>query len=83
MNSVAKRMICSITENTRAMMIDYQAPIEFWGEAVDTVVYPHQRSPNEALKRNDCDRYQALYNTPHVMLRGFGNPTHDADGNKI
>ena len=46
-NGVAERMIRTITEKARAMMIDSQAPIQFWGEAVNTAVYLHQRSPNE------------------------------------
>jgi len=77
-------MISTITEKARAMMIDSQAPIQFWGEAVNTAVYLHQRSPNEGLKRkNDHDGYQAPYETPYEMLHGFGKPTHDADGNEI
>ena len=65
------------------MMIDSQAPIQFWGEAVNTAVYLHQRSPNEGLKSSDRDGYQAPYETPYEMLHGFGKPTHNADGNKI
>jgi len=76
-------MICTITENARAMMIDSQAPIQFWGEAVNTAVYLHQRSPNEGLKRNDCDGYQAPSETPYEMLHGFGKLMHDADSNEI
>jgi hypothetical protein len=67
-------MIRTITEKARAMMIDSQVPIQFWGEAVNTAVYLHQRSPNEGLKRkNDNDGYQAPYETPYEMLHGFGN----------
>jgi hypothetical protein len=76
-------MIRTITAKARVIMIDSQAPIQFWGEAVNTAVYLHQRSPNEGLKRNDRDGYQAPYETPYKMLHGFGKPTHDADGNKI
>jgi len=82
-NSVAERMIRTITEKARAMMIDSQAPIQIWGEAVNIAVYLHQRSPNEGLKRNDHDGYQAPYETPYEMLHGFGKPTHDADSNEI
>jgi len=83
-NGVAERLICTITENAWAIMIDSQAPIQFWGEAVNTAVYLHQRSPNEALKRkNNNDGFQAPYETPYEMLHRFGKPTHDADGNKI
>jgi hypothetical protein len=41
------------------MMIDSQAPIQFWGEAVNPAVYLHQSSPNEDLKSNDHDGYKA------------------------
>jgi len=77
-------MIRTVTEKAWVMMIDFQALAKFWGEAVNTAVYLHQKSPNEGLKRkNDCDGYQAPYETPYKMLHGFGKPTHDADGNKI
>ena len=82
-DGVAERMIRKITEKARAMMIDSQAPIQCWGEAVNTAVYLHRRSPNEGLKRNDRDGNQAPYETPYEMLNGFGKPTHDADGNEI
>jgi hypothetical protein len=52
-NGVAGGMICTITKKARAMMIDCQAPIQFWGEAVNTAVYLHQRSPNEGLTKRD------------------------------
>jgi len=83
MNGVAERMIRTITEKARAMIIDSQALIQFLEEAVNTAVYLHQRSPNEGLKRNHRDGYQAPYETPYEMLHGFGKPTHDADGNEI
>jgi hypothetical protein len=76
-------MICTITEKARAMMIDSQDPIQFWGEAVNTAVYLHQRSRNEGLKRNDRNGYHAPYEMPYELLHGFGKPTHDADGNEI
>jgi len=82
-NSVAERMICTITEKAWAMMIDSQAPIQFWGEAVNTAVYLHQRSPNEGLNRNDHDGYKAPYETPYKMLHGFSKPRHNADSNEI
>jgi hypothetical protein len=83
-NGIAERMIRTITEKSRAMMIDSQASIQLWGEAVNTAVYLHQRSPNEGLKRkNDRDGYQAPYETPYEMLHGFVKHTHDANGNKI
>jgi len=48
---VAERMIRTITEKARLMMIDSQVPVQFWREAVNTGVYLHQRSPNEGRKR--------------------------------
>jgi len=81
---VAERMIRTITEKTRPMTIASPAPIQFWGEAVNTTVYLHQKSPNEGLKKkidNDC--YQALYETPYEMLHGLDKPTYDAAGNTI
>ena len=83
MTGVAERMIRTITEKARTMMIDSQARIQFWREAVNTAVYLHRRSLNKGLKTNDCDGYQAPYETPYKMLHGFGESTHDADGNKI
>jgi len=82
-NRVAERMICTITEMARVMMIDSQAPTQVWEEAVNTAVYLHQRSPSEGLKRNDHDGYQAPYEMPYEMLHPFGKLTHDAEGNKI
>jgi hypothetical protein len=37
-NGVAERMIRQITEKAWAMIIDSQAPIQFWGESVNTTV---------------------------------------------
>jgi hypothetical protein len=50
-NGVAERMITTITDKARAMMIDSQAPVQVWGEAVNTVVYLYKRSPNEGLTK--------------------------------
>jgi len=52
-NGVVGRMICTITERARAMILDSQAPLEFWGEAVNTAAYLHQRMPNMGLTRKD------------------------------
>jgi len=65
------------------MIIDSQAPIQFCGEAVNTAVYHHQRSPNGCLKRTDRDGCKALYQTPYVKLHRFPKPTPDADGKEI
>ena len=77
-------MIATITEKARAMLIDSQAPVHFWGEAVFTAVYLHRRSPNNGLtKRDDRDGYKAPYETPYEMLRAYGKPAIDKDGNTI
>jgi len=66
------------------MMIDSQAPLVCWGEAVNTAVYFLQRTPNEGLtKRDDRDGYQAPYPTPYEMLQACGQPTHHNDGNEF
>jgi len=80
----AKGMIRTITEKARAMMIASQAPVRFWGEAVNTAVYLHQRSPMEVMKtQNNSDAYQAPCKMQYEMLHQFGTPTHIADGNEI
>jgi len=77
-NGVAERMIHTITEKARAMILDSQAPLEFWGEAINTAVYLHQCLPNEGLtKRDDRDGYKALYETPYEMLHSYGKPEYD------
>jgi hypothetical protein len=83
-NGVAEHLIQTITEKAQSMMIDSQAPLVFWGEAVNTAVYLHQRTPNIGLtKRDDRGRYQAPYSTPYVMLQAFGKSSHNNDGNEI
>ena len=81
---VVERMIGVLTETARAMMIDLQAPLEFWGEAVRTAVYLHLLTPHEGLtKHDDGNGYKAAYETPYEMLHGHGKPAVDQDGNKI
>jgi len=50
-NRVAECIIQTITEIARSMMIDFQVPPVFWGEAVNAAVYLHQRTPNEGLMK--------------------------------
>jgi len=83
-NGVAEHMIQTMTEKAQSMMIDSQAPLLFWGEAVNTAVYLHQRTPNEGLMtRDDRDGYQAPYPTSYEMLQAFSKPSQDNDGNEI
>jgi hypothetical protein len=82
-DEVAERMIETITKKARSMMIDSQAPLVFWGEAVNTAVCLHQQTTNEGLaKRDDRKGYQAPYPTPYEMLHAIGKPSHN-NGNKI
>jgi hypothetical protein len=77
-NGVAERMIRTITERARAMILDSQAPLKFWGEAVNTAVYLHQRMPNDGLtRRDDRDGHKAPYHTPYEMLPSYGKPSYD------
>ena len=83
-NGVAERIIGVITEKARAMMIDAQAPNEFWGEAVNTANYLLRMTPNNGLvKRDDRNGYKASYDTPHEMLHAYGKPKRDAEGKDI
>ena len=50
-NGAAERIIGVITEKARAMMIDAQVPIEFWGEAVKPADY---LPTNGLIKRDDA-----------------------------
>ena len=48
-NGVAERMIGTLTEKARAMMLDLQAPKQFWAEAIRTASYLHAQMPSCAL----------------------------------
>jgi hypothetical protein len=61
-------MIQKITVKAWAMIMDSQAPVQFWGEAVNTALYLHQRSLNDSLNRCYRDGYQALFETPYKLL---------------
>jgi hypothetical protein len=81
---VAERMIPTITEKARYMTLDSQVPHVFWGEAVNTAVYLHQRTRNEGItRRHHHIGYQAPYSTPYAMLHASGKPSHNNDSNTI
>jgi len=48
-NGIAERMIGVLTQKARAMMLDSQAPMQFWAEAINTACYLHRRTPNQSL----------------------------------
>jgi len=54
-------------------MIESQSPIQFWGEAVNTASYLHQRTPSAALNGK----------TPYEVLNGYGKPEKDENGKPI
>ena len=72
-NDVAECMVATITEKARSMLIDSQAPVHVWGEAVLTLVDLHRHTPNSGLtNRDDRDGYKAPYETPCEMLQAHG-----------
>ena len=77
-------MIVTITEEARAMLIEKQALVHFWGEAVLTAVHLHRHTPNSGLtNRDDRDGYKAPYETPYEMLQACGKPAMDNNSNAI
>jgi len=48
-NGIAERMIGTLTEKARAMMLDSQAPRQFRVEAIRTASYLHAQTPSHAL----------------------------------
>ena len=48
-NGIAERMIGVLSPKARAMMLNSQAPIHFWSEAINTTCYLHRRTPNQSL----------------------------------
>jgi len=72
-NGVSERMIETITEKARALMIESQAPIQFWGKAVNTASYLRQRTPSAALNGK----------TPYEVRNRYGKPEKDENGKPI
>jgi len=58
-NGIAEQMIGTLTEKARAMMLDFQAPKQFWAEAIRTASYLHARTPSRAL--NGKSPYKMLH----------------------
>ena len=51
-NGVAERIIRTITEKVRTLLIDAKLSQEFWGAAVLTATFLINRIPSRALKSN-------------------------------
>jgi hypothetical protein len=71
-------MIRTITEKARAMILDSQAPLKFWGEAVNPAVYLDYCMLNNGLTERDyCNGVKAPYDMPYTMLHSYGKPEFD------
>jgi len=82
-NGVAERMIRTITEKARPMIVDSQAPLDFRGESNNTAVYLHQPLRNEGLtNRDNSDVYIAPYKTPYERLHSSGRLEYDKPPDK-
>ena len=58
-NSVVERTIGVLTRKARSLLLDSQAPTEFWAEAICTATYLHARTPNRAV--DSKSPYNALH----------------------
>ena len=72
-NGVAERMIQTLNNKARCLLLDAELPPKFWGEAIKTSVYIHRRTPTSSLE-GYCSPFEALYGTqpPVHHLRRFG-----------
>ena len=61
---VAEKMIRTINEKAKAMILGSQAPIEHWAWAVHTAVYIRRRTPSKSLRREQR-QYITPYGMPH------------------
>ena len=68
-DSIAERMIAVLTQKARAMMLDSQAPMQFWAEAINTACYLHRRTLNQSL--DGKTPYEVLKR--HRRLYRYGN----------
>jgi len=49
-NGLSERMIRTLVEKARTMLLEAKLPERFWAEAVNTAVFLHNRSPTRALE---------------------------------
>ena len=61
-NGVAERMIQTIDNKARCLILDVELPPQFWGEVIKTSVYIHRRTSTSSLK-GYCSPFEALYGT--------------------
>lgn len=73
-NGVSERMIRSITEKARTLLIESKLPQQFWGEAVITATFLINITPSRALKSNKTP-FEMWHNKKPILkyLRIFGS----------
>lgn len=79
-NGVSERVIRTITEKARTLLIDAKLPQSFWGEAVLTATYLINRTPTRALKGNKTPFEMWHNKRPKLQyLRVFGSTAYVHD----
>jgi len=75
-NGLSERMIRTVMERARTILLESKLQDRFWAEAVNISVYLHNRSPTRAL--HGATPYEALHGTiPQLQhLRRFGCDAH-------
>jgi len=72
-NGVAERTIGVLTRKARSLLLDSQAPTEFWAEAICTPTYLHAGTPNRTI--DGKTPYEALHK--HMRLATSSDDTAD------
>lgn len=75
MLGIAEKANRTIIETTRTLLIDTKLNLRFWGEAVNTAVYIHNRVKSRVHERTPCKiRYDKLPNVKYT--RRFGSTAY-------
>jgi hypothetical protein len=86
-HGIAERMIGVLTQKARAMMLDSQAPMHFWAEAINTVCYLHRRIPNQYLDRKTpyevLKRHRRLYQSGYDVNSQRVNTSADTNSQRV
>jgi len=71
-NGVSERIIRTITNKARVLLLDSRLPAEFWAEAVQTATYLHARSPSQS--NTGRTQFEMIYKEKPELhhLRRFG-----------
>ena len=73
-NGIVERMIGVQTQKARAMMLDSQAPMQFWAEVINTAYYLHRSTPNQSL---DGKTHTRCSNAIACYTEAGTTPTHN------